>query len=318
MPDEPPVQVKYVFMDIVGYSIGRSVEDQVAIRRKLDDIVRESLLEGKVPAENTTLIPTGDGICIALVEVSHPYDIHLSLALDIVRKISLHNEATLNQARQFRVRMGINENVDDITTDINGAKNLAGPGINVAQRIMANGNDGHVLASHSVFSTLEWRDKYRGCFREYEFETKHNEKYKFFHYVGTNEPGLNRNPPSALIKSEPAPPKPKEFDPNQYGNIYWVGHDLITTAVFLLSREPREKILEGLYQSKHHLNEVGFDGSASKSRLERLYSEAVSSTPADWTNEHRAQVAREVQSLARDLGNIIAATQSGFKPHSAQ
>lgn len=182
---------------------------------------------------------------------------------------------------------------------------------------MASGNDGHILLSQSIFSTLEQREKYRGCFREYEFEIKHGERHTFFHYVGKGELGLNKNPPSAFIKIDPAPPKPIDFNPKQYGNVYWVGHDLLTTVVFLLSREPRAKILEGLYQSKHHLNEVGFDASASKSRLETLYSEAVRSSDSDWTDERRAQVAREIQSLARDLGNIIAATQPGFRPHPA-
>lgn len=122
MSDETTARVKYVFMDIVGYTFGRTVEDRRAVRDKLDGIVRESLAERNVQPQSTILISTGDGICIALVEVSQPYDNHLSLALDIVRRIFEHNEATPNQARKFNVRMGLNENVDDITTDINGAK----------------------------------------------------------------------------------------------------------------------------------------------------------------------------------------------------
>ena len=307
--------VKYIFMDIVGYTKGRSVEAQVAIIDKLNRIVRASLLEIKVDQSKRILIPTGDGMCIALVEVLHPFDIHLALACEILRRIALQNEQTADAAFQFEVRIGLNENVDNIITDINETRSVAGMGINMAQRIMDNGDEGHLLLSQSVFSTLERREKYLGRFREYEFKTKHDEKHKFYQYVGTGEPGLNKNPPSALIESHPALPKLEMFDPNKYGNIFWVGHDLATTIGFLLSQRPREKILEGLYQSKHHLNEVGFDGTAIKSRLDRLYSEAERSSGSDWTKDRRAQVAQEIDSIAREIGAIIPRTQPGYKSH---
>ena len=73
MSDEPTAHVKYVFMDIVGYTKDRSVEAQVEIIRKLNQIVRKALDESKIELTKTILIPTGDGMCIALVEVMHPF-----------------------------------------------------------------------------------------------------------------------------------------------------------------------------------------------------------------------------------------------------
>jgi hypothetical protein len=112
-------------------------------------------------------------------------------------------------------------------------------------------------------------------------------------------------------------PVPTAFDKNKCGNAFWVGHDLLWTVAQLLSKGPREKILEGLFQSKHHLSEVGFFDSTFKSRLERIYQNALHTTESDWTAERRGQVATEIQSVAREIGGVIAANQPGFKSHPA-
>jgi len=101
----------------------------------------------------------------------------------------------------------------------------------------------------------------------------------------------------------------------KFGNIYWVGHDLLWTVVQLLNQGSREKILEGLFQSKHHLSEVRFVQSSFSSRLEQIYQEALRTTESDWTAERRGHVATQVQSIARNLGEIISANQPAFKSH---
>jgi hypothetical protein len=105
------------------------------------------------------------------------------------------------------------------------------------------------------------------------------------------------------------------FSEEKFGNIYWVGHDLLWTVVQLVSKGPREKILEGLFQSKHHLNEAGFVDSSFKSRLDRIYQDALHTVESDWTAERRGQVATEIQSIAREIGGVVAANQPGFKSH---
>ena len=105
------------------------------------------------------------------------------------------------------------------------------------------------------------------------------------------------------------------FSEEKFGNIYWVGHDLLWTVARLVSKGPREKILEGLFQSKHHLHKVRFVDSSVSSRLERIYQEALSSLESDWTAERRGHVAKGIEYLARELGEIISANQLGFKSH---
>jgi hypothetical protein len=121
--------------------------------------------------------------------------------------------------------------------------------------------------------------------------------------------------PSAVADTPSVAKGSIPFDKEKYGNIFWVGHDLLWTVAQLLSKGPREKILEGLSQSKHHLNEVRFVELSFSSRLERIYQEALRTVESDWTAERRGQVATQVQSIARELGGAIIATQLGFKSH---
>ena len=105
------------------------------------------------------------------------------------------------------------------------------------------------------------------------------------------------------------------FDKDKYGHAFWLGHDLLWTVAQLLSNGPRSRILEGLFQSKHHLKELQFVDSSFSSRLERVYQEALHSSESDWTAELRGRVATEIQHFARGLGEIIATNQPAFKSH---
>ena len=87
------VPVKYVFLDVVGFTDNRSVETQSDIVRSLNAIVKASIQVNRIPEDNQILIPTGDGICVALLnldcltEVESPYDAHLRVALRSVSTI---------------------------------------------------------------------------------------------------------------------------------------------------------------------------------------------------------------------------------------
>ena len=61
--------VKYVFLDVVGFTHNRSVETQSDIVRSLNAIVKTSIQASGIPEENQILIPTGDGICVALLKL---------------------------------------------------------------------------------------------------------------------------------------------------------------------------------------------------------------------------------------------------------
>jgi len=145
MADEKTARVKYLFMDIVGYTKGRSTDAQSEIIRYQNSIVCEALEAERIKPAHRILIPTGDGMCIALIKGSQPLDILVRLALAILDRIAKHNSIAPDKAHQFEVRIGLNENEDNLVIDINGRPNVAGAGINMAQRVMSKGDAGHVL-----------------------------------------------------------------------------------------------------------------------------------------------------------------------------
>jgi class 3 adenylate cyclase len=149
---------KYVFLDIVAFTKGRSVEAQSDLVAELNSIVRSALEKQKVEieSENTILLPTGDGICIALLEAK-PYDIHLHLALDILAGVSEYNDRTDDTTRKMELKLGINENLDNIVLDINGRRNVAGNGINMARRILDLADGNQILIGQAVYEILSGR-----------------------------------------------------------------------------------------------------------------------------------------------------------------
>src|ERR1022692_2565784 len=99
------VRAKYIFLDIVSNSHNRSVEAQTEVISVLNAIVLKSLAESGIKPDGQILLPTGDGICIAIVDVSAPYDIHLRIALIILRELKDHNASTQDAMRRFEVRI---------------------------------------------------------------------------------------------------------------------------------------------------------------------------------------------------------------------
>lgn len=199
MTSDATVYAKYIFLDIVKYST-RSVEGQTAIIKTLNEIVEQVANEYKIDADQAIYIPTGDGMCIGLINVINPYDIHLRISLDILNLIEKHNKKELNPACKFNVRIGINENDDNLVTDINGKKNFAGNGINIAQRIMSCGDANMIIVSSSVKDRLSARDAYLNKFKGYKVTIKHGEKITVYQYIDDNIRYLSTDIPSAILK----------------------------------------------------------------------------------------------------------------------
>jgi class 3 adenylate cyclase len=174
--NDSTVRAKYIFLDIVGYSHNRSVEAQTEVISVLNAIVLKALVESGIKQDGQILLPTGDGICIAIVDVSASYDIHLRIALIILRELRDHNTGTPDAMRRFEVRIGLNENVDNKIIDINGKPNIAGAGINLAQRIMSAADGNQVLVGDAVYETLRHREHYMNKFRSHSVLQKHTDK----------------------------------------------------------------------------------------------------------------------------------------------
>jgi class 3 adenylate cyclase len=191
---EVRVSVKYIFLDIVGYSHQRSVEAQADIIGILNKLVRDSVKEHHIDQERLIYLPTGDGICLALLGVETPYDILIRISLLILKKLDAYNEKTLDEMRRFKIRIGVNANVDNIVTDINGKRNVPGAGINLAQRVMNAADANQILASEAVYETLRYREKYMHAFNSFTAQIKHGVQLRV-HQLVHSSPGLNTSVP---------------------------------------------------------------------------------------------------------------------------
>jgi hypothetical protein len=197
MPAET-VNAKYVFLDVVEYSKGRTIEAQSHIVDVLNEVIREALEAALIPSEQVILLPTGDGVGIVLVEAGKPYDVDVRLALELLQRLDQRNAGQQDRQRRFQVRIGINENIDNLVTDINGRRNVTGLGINHAQRIMGMGDGGNVLVGPVVAERLTQRDQYVGRLRELKMEVKHGVLLRVCQLVDSSIPYLNSYEPATL------------------------------------------------------------------------------------------------------------------------
>ena len=144
------LQIGHVlFMDLVGYST-LLLDDQRHYHEQLTEIVRgtEQVRSAK-EAGKLIRLPVGDGM--ALVFFDSP-EAPVRCAIEISKK--------LKEYPQLKLRMGIHSGPINEVRDVNDSANVAGAGINLAQRVMDCGDDKHILLSERVAEDLghsrEW------------------------------------------------------------------------------------------------------------------------------------------------------------------
>src|SRR5712671_6284654 len=152
-----------LFLDIVGYS-KLSVNEQHAQVEELNEIVRLSEQFRKAEAASRLLkIPTGDGM--ALVFYKSPEE-PAQCAVEISR--------ALKDNARLQIRMGIHSGPVSGVVDVNERTNVAGGGINTAQRVMDCGDSGHILLSRHVAEDLAEYERWRPFLHDIgTFELKH-------------------------------------------------------------------------------------------------------------------------------------------------
>lgn len=193
--------IKYVFIDVVGFTRDRSVEAQSEIVKALNEDVLQSLSVLNVDDESRILLPTGDGLCIALMNQAEP-DLHVRLACDLVSRISTGRTPNDDAMRSFSVRVGVNENVDNLVTDVNGCANVAGLGVNMAQRIMTQGDGNQIMVGSAVYEILKQRERYMDAFRRYTARSKHGLTFPVYQLTLKLVDGLNVDIPLQFRQRE--------------------------------------------------------------------------------------------------------------------
>ena len=181
-----------LFMDIVGYS-KLPMDHQEAVLRTLQRVVSATseLLQAQA-SQKIIRLPTGDGMALVFFEDA---EAAARCALEVSRALKSHPEILL--------RMGLHSGPVYRVADINANQNVAGGGINIAQRVMDCGDAGHILASQSVADVLGQLSNWNDCLHELGVaEVKHGVRVHLYN-VYTNDAG-NSVLPSKIPTSKPA------------------------------------------------------------------------------------------------------------------
>jgi TolB-like protein/class 3 adenylate cyclase/Flp pilus assembly protein TadD len=139
-----------LFMDVVGYS-KLLINEQREIQGQLTQIVRGTEhFRAAEAAGKLIRLPVGDGM--ALVFFNSP-EAPVQCALEITEALKAYP--------QLQLRMGIHSGPVSGVTDVNDRSNIAGAGINMAQRVMDCGDAGHILLSKRAADDLAQDGRWR-------------------------------------------------------------------------------------------------------------------------------------------------------------
>jgi TolB-like protein/class 3 adenylate cyclase/Tfp pilus assembly protein PilF len=166
-----PLEIAHILLiDVVGYS-KLLVNEQIELLQELKQIVRgtESFRAAEARSE-LIRVPTGDGMALAFFRSPEE---PARCALEISRALQDHPS--------IRLRMGVHSGPINRVTDVNEKTNIAGPGINVAQRVMDCGDAGHILLSAHVAEDLCQYRHWQPCLHDLgEFEVKNKQRLHLF------------------------------------------------------------------------------------------------------------------------------------------
>jgi len=179
-----------LFMDIVEFS-KLLVDEQSKCSNRLNQIVRNTdQFRSAEAADKLIRLPTGDGM--VLVFFTGP-EAPVRCAVEIAR--------VLKESSDFGLRMGIHSGPVNKIFDVNDRSNLAGAGINIAQRVMDCGDAGHILLSKRVAEDLEQHSKWRPHLHDFgECEVKHGVRVSLVNLY-TGDVG-NSKLPEKLIRAK--------------------------------------------------------------------------------------------------------------------
>jgi class 3 adenylate cyclase len=246
---EIELEIAYVlFIDIVGYS-KLLIDQQRRSLEVLNELVRGTDQFRKAETHHRLItIPTGDGM--ALVFYNTP-EAPVECALDISRAAVAHRELPL--------RMGVHSGPVSGVIDVSGRANIAGAGINIAQRVMNCGDAGHILLSKHVAEDLEQLGHWHKHLHDLgEAEVKHGSRISVVNLY-TDELGNPEVPQKFLQARHKAGAAVPVAAEKRQGSRSWViaAAVIVFGAVaiggFLLSRHSAGVGTDRHYHQQHQL-----------------------------------------------------------------
>ncbi|MDQ3115557.1 MAG: hypothetical protein M3Q86_02940, partial [Verrucomicrobiota bacterium] len=162
-------------------------------------VARNSAQFRRAEAEGKLMrIPTGDGM--SLVFFDDP-EAPIECAMEIA--------AALKSRPEIQLRMGIHSGPVNQVIDVSDRSNVAGAGMDTAQRVMDCGDAGHILLSKRVADDLSPFPRWRPHLHELgECEVKHGRKIGLVNFytneIGNPEPPRKCQPPPGTATARPA------------------------------------------------------------------------------------------------------------------
>src|SRR6516165_1651426 len=170
-----------LFIDLVGYS-ELLIEEQKERLGQLTEIVLATA-QVREARKQLAKLPTGDGMALVFRN-----------SAEEPARCALEIAEALKKRPEIPVRMGIHSGPVSEVTDVSGRTNIAGTGINVAQRVMDCGDAGHILFSKRVADDLSPYRQWSLCLHDLgECEVKHGVRLHLFN-VSTREFGNPDDP----------------------------------------------------------------------------------------------------------------------------
>ena len=211
LKSDPHLAIAHVlFIDVVGYS-KLLVNEQRELIQELNHLVRKAPQFRKSEASGKLIsIPSGDGM--ALVFFQTPEE-PVQCAMEIARALKMHP--------RLRLRIGVHSGPVDQVKDVNDRINVAGAGINIAQRVMDCGDAGHILLSKRVADDLAQDSLWCPHLHDLgEVEVKHGAKIGIVNLY-TEELG-NRDVPQRFQQSGHQAKVPGFAAELRPSNVRWV------------------------------------------------------------------------------------------------
>ncbi len=170
------IHAAFFFVDIVGLSDpSMSTITQTIKIKMLNKFIKESSILKNSTQEELIILPTGDGMFIGFIDgLEQP----LKLAIELQEKIEEYNKEKPTKSYEIiEVRIGCHIGNVFVVEDISGTKNVWGPGIIMARRVMDLGDANHILmTSDMAENIIEVYEKYKEIiYPLHDYQIKHGQ-----------------------------------------------------------------------------------------------------------------------------------------------
>ncbi len=177
------IHANFFFVDVVGLSDpSMSTKTQIKKIETLNKCILDCESYKTTLEDSMLVLPTGDGMAIGFLQGP---ELPLRLAIELQQNLAKYNKSKI-PSEIVRIRIGLHSGNVFVVDDIRKNKNVWGPGIILARRVMDFGDDSHILLSPRMAEDLrELSDEYRKIIKPvHDFAIKHNQTILIYSAYG--------------------------------------------------------------------------------------------------------------------------------------